>query len=333
MSDSDHDRGNGGGKPRPPAARVLALGARGAERLAEATGVDRAVEDAMEEAIVRALRSEAVERALVRLIEQNAVQSAVERALTSDEVAGAVVDALDTELADRVWVEVLASEKAQMLVERVAEAPEVRAAITEQGAGLVTDVGHRLTAITESLDDSAERLARRILRRPLDEEEHDEVGLLTRALAAAVDFGIIAALLTLGERMLIWVLPGTESLPAWLSVILGALVAGSYFVAFWSLIGQTPGMRFLSIHLDAGGSREIGPRRALTRLFGAVIALLPLGIGILSILTSPTRRGWHDRLAGTVVVYDARKRNAPWAQPERRRGAEPIASAIGRNDS
>ena len=329
MSDSDRDQGERNGASRPPAARLLAVGARGAERLAEATGVDRAVEDAMEEAIVRALRSPAVERALVRLVERNAVQTAVQRALTSDEVAGAVVDALDTELADRVWTEVLASEKAQMLVERVAEAPEVRAAITEQGAGLVTDVGHRLTAITESLDDSAERLAQRILRRPVGEEEHEEVGLLTRGLAAAVDFGLIAALLTLGERMLIWVLPGTEDLPPWVSLPLAALAAAAYLVGFWSLIGQTPGMRFLSIHLDAGGSRELGLRRSIRRLIGAVLALLPLGLGLLAILTSPRRQGWHDRLAGTTVVYDARSRAAPWST----QGAGPMASATGRNSS
>ena len=329
MSEADHDSSNADGAERTPAARLLAVGARGAERLAEATGVDRAVEDAMEEAIVRALRSPAVERALVRLVEQNAVQDAVERALTSEQVAGAVVDALDTELADRVWTEVLASEKAQMLVERVAEAPEVRAAITEQGAGLITDVGHRLTAITESLDDSAERLAQRILRRPVREQEHQEVGLLTRGLAAAIDFGLIAALLALGERMVIWVLPGTEQLPTAVGLPLAAVAVGTYFVAFWSLIGQTPGMRFLSVHLDAEGSREIGVGRAIRRAVGTVLALLPLGLGMLSILTSPKRRGWHDRLAGTTVIYDARSRAAPWAA----QGAGPTAAATGRKSA
>src|SRR4051812_30724116 len=154
-------------RSRSPAARVLGAGARGAERLAGATGVDKAIEDATEEAIVRALRSPAVERAIVRvLVEQNAVQRAFEEALTSDEVADAIVNALDTEVADRVWEELLASPKVQMLVERIAEAPEVRAAIAQQGVGLLTDLGRRLTTITEALDDAAERFVHRILRRP-----------------------------------------------------------------------------------------------------------------------------------------------------------------------
>src|SRR4051812_50146237 len=102
MSVDGSGRPPGRPRSRSPAARVLGAGARGAERLAGATGVDKAFEDATEEAIVRALRSPAVERAIVRvLVEQNAVQRALEEALTSDEVADAMVKALDTEVADR----------------------------------------------------------------------------------------------------------------------------------------------------------------------------------------------------------------------------------------
>jgi hypothetical protein len=124
MSVDGSGREPGRSRSRSPAARVLGAGARGAERLAGATGVDKAIEDAAEEAIVRALRSPAVERAIVRvLVEENAVGRAFEEALTSDQVVEAIVNALDTEVADRVWEEILASPKAQMLVERIAEAP------------------------------------------------------------------------------------------------------------------------------------------------------------------------------------------------------------------
>jgi aminoglycoside/choline kinase family phosphotransferase len=167
-------------RSRSPAARALGAGARGAGRIAGATGVDKAIEDAAEEAIVRALRSPAVERAIVRvLVEQNAVGSALEQALTSEQVADAIVKALDTEVADRVWEEILASPKAQMLVERIAEAPEVRAAIAQQGVGLITDVGRRLTVLTEAMDDAAERLVHGMLNRPGHEAETNQVGLVT----------------------------------------------------------------------------------------------------------------------------------------------------------
>jgi uncharacterized RDD family membrane protein YckC len=302
---------------RTPAARLMGLGVRGAGRLAEATGVDVVAEDAIEEAIVRALRSPAVERALVRVIERNAVQDAIQRALTSEEVADAVVEALDSQLADRVWEEILASAKAQMLVERIAEAPEVRAAIAEQGAGLITDVGRRLTKITEALDDSAERLAHRIVGRSGEETETNQVGLVTRALAAGVDLGLLALLLALGSRLLDAVVLGGDGLSAPLAIALSVLCGGAFFVTFWSLIGQTPGMRFLSIRLSVDGSREVGLPRALARVLAVVLAALPLGLGLFWVLFSTTRRGWHDYLAGTTVVYDTRTEVAPWAVTER----------------
>jgi len=306
-------------------ARLLEAGARGAERLAGATGVDRAVEDAVEEAIVRAMRSPAVERALVRGLDegtiQRSIEAAVERALASDEVADAVVRALDTEVADRVWAEILASPKAQMLVERIAEAPEVRAAITEQGVGMVTDLGHRLTAVTERLDDALERTAHRVMRRPPVEEETTEVGLVTRIAAAAIDLGLLSAALSIGSGLLASVIPFATGDTGGLSAVgllglgtLGFLIGGSLLAGFWALVGQTPGMRLLSIHLDADGTRALGLRRAVKRVFALLVAVVPFGLGLLAILVSPHRQGWHDRIAGTKVVYDTTKAEAPWAR-------------------
>jgi uncharacterized RDD family membrane protein YckC len=310
------------GRSRSPAARVLGAGARGAERLAGATGVDKAIEDATEEAIVRALRSPAVERAIVRvLVEQNAVQRALDQALSSDEVANAIVRALDTEVADQVWRELLAGPKVQMLVERIAEAPEVRAAITQQGMGLVTDIGRRLTVITEKLDDTLERVAHRLLKRAGHEAETNQVGLVTRAVAAAIDLALVSAALSIGSGVLASVVPaisgGSDGLSIWGVLtfgLVGFVIGGALFVAFWSLVGQTPGMRLLSIRLDVNGSREVGSRRALERLLAIPLALLPLGLGFLAILVSPTRRGWHDRIAGTAVVYDELDLTAPWSE-------------------
>ena len=73
-----------------------------------------------------------MERAIVRLIQQNAVQDALGEALAQDELADAIIRALESEIADKVWADLLASRKAQMLVERIAEAPEVRAAIARR---------------------------------------------------------------------------------------------------------------------------------------------------------------------------------------------------------
>jgi uncharacterized RDD family membrane protein YckC len=313
---------------------MLGAGARGAGRIAEATGVDKAIEDATEEAIVRALRSPAVERAIVRvLVEENAIERAFEQALTSEELTRAIMNALDSDVADRVWEEILASPKAQMLVERIAEAPEVRAAIAQQGVGLITDVGRRLTVITEALDDAAEEVVHRMFGRPGHEAETNQVGLVTRALAAVVDLGLLSILFSIASGVLASIIPavtgGSDGLSIWGVLtwwVVGVFVGGAIFVAFWALVGQTPGMRLLSIHLDADGSQEIGLRRALRRLVAIPLSLLPFGLGFFAILLSPKRRAWHDRIAGTTVVYDEEIKHAPWSQLKRKvRDAVPSA--------
>src|SRR3954452_5080439 len=313
-ADGHGGREPGGRRPRGPAARMLGVGARGAERLAGATGVDRALEDAAEEAIVRALRSPAVERAIVRaLSEGTAIQRGVEEALPSDAVAEAGVRTLATEVADRVWLEILARPTAQMLVERIAETPEVRAAIVQQGVGLVTDLGRRLTILTERLDDAIEELVQRFRRRPTHETETTEVGIATRGVAAVIDLALITIVLSISSGLLASVIPaisgGSNGLSVWGVVTLsltGVIIGGAIFVAFWSLVGQTPGMRLLSIRLDVDGSREVVLRRAIRRILVVPVSVLVLGLGYLNIVVSPRRRGWHDVAAGTTVVYDHR---------------------------
>ena len=89
------------------------------------------------------------------------------------------------------------------------------------------------------------------------------------------------------------------------------LVAGSlYLLTFWSSVGQTPGMRFVGIHLEANGEPRIGRRRAFRRLYGVALCVLTLGLGFLAVLFSERRRGLHDRVAETDVVYDEVGRRA-----------------------
>jgi uncharacterized RDD family membrane protein YckC len=296
----------------PAVARLLGASARRAERVAHATGVDRAFDQAVEEAIVRALRSPAVRRALSRATENERFADD----LDPQEVARLVRRVLQSEAAASVWTEVLASTQAQMLVERIAEAPEVRAAITSQGAGLVRDAGVRLAKITEGLDDAVER----VLRRAAPESETDEAGLVTRLAAAAVDFGLLSALHALLAASLSTVIPflfgSNRSLGG--AITLGGLDAvgiALYLFGFWFLVGQTPGMAFLSIRVRQFGSPHITAGCALRRVLALLPSLLLFGLGLLAIARDPQRRGWHDRLAHTKVVYDRERQIAPYSRP------------------
>jgi uncharacterized RDD family membrane protein YckC len=299
------------GRETPLPGRILGVGARGARAVAGATGLDEVAERTTEEAIVRALESPAVERAIFRVLESDEAQEALARALASPAVERAAIQVLDSELVDRVWERLLASDEIQKTIERIAEAPEIRSAIAAQGVGLITDVGRQIARATARLDDLLERFARRVLRRPRAEPTKS-VGLVTRALAVLVDAAIINAGF-LGAAAVVAALFGSDGVST-LGFAFGTgawiLVIYLYAMTFWSLAGQTPGMRFLGIRIEHDGSPRLGPRRARRRLFGALLALLPLGLGFLGLVTRDDRRGWHDRRADTDVVRAAAA--APW---------------------
>src|SRR3954452_10790081 len=294
-------------EPRPPLpARLLGGSARGARRVAEATGIDRAVEAATEEAIVRAVESPAVERALVRVLQGPAVEEAMRGALDSPAVERALVDALDSELVDTVWRRLLASDEAQKLVERIAEAPEVRAAIASQGVGFLDDIRRQIGKIARTADGALERILRRITRRPQRTEPTACAGAFTRILAFALDVGVlnlafiaISALLAFVASV---VFPSGATAPALAVGAFAWLISGAvYLTSFWSLTGQTPGMSIVGIRVVAPGLARLPVRMSLRRLLGSVLAAIPLGLGFAGILFSDRRRGLQDVLGHTEV--------------------------------
>jgi uncharacterized RDD family membrane protein YckC len=267
------------------------------------------MDEAVEEAIVRALNSAAIDRAIERAVATRA--PTVE--LNADEIAQLVRRALGSDASERIWAEVLASEEVQMLVERIAAAPEIRAAIAAQSAGLITDVGVRLTRLTEALDDSMERVVRSAGQAEL---ETVQAGLATRLVAAGIDLGLLFAAYSVASGVLASVISVTfgHQLSLVGAIVLGCLgflAAGAIFSTFWALVGQTPGMRFLSIRLTHHGSHDITLGLASRRFLAVILSLIPLGLGFLAVLRNPSRRAWHDRLTGTEVVYDAVQRGAP----------------------
>jgi uncharacterized RDD family membrane protein YckC len=302
----------------PIAARLLGAGARGAGAVGRATGIDKAVEIATEEAIVSAVESEAVERAIARVLEGPVVEEAVQGALDSTAVKKAIVETLDSELVDEVWRRLLAGQQVQQLVERIAEAPEVRQAIASQSVGLLGDIGRQIAKVARDLDNVVERIVRRVFfrrRRPLPT---NRAGVVTRGAAFGIDAVIINLFFTAiagAATLLITFFGGSGS-----GVPRGAIAVGSfawlavvsvYLCGFWALAGQTPGMRFLGIRLD---QRRLPLGRAFRRLIGIGLSFITFGIGFLGIVFGESRRSWADRMGWTEVVYEERKTApAPWS--------------------
>lgn len=307
------------GRPTTLPGRLLDGGARGARRVAGVTGLDRAVESVAEEAIVRAIESPAVERALERVMQGPVVEEAVGAAVNSPAVERSIMEALDSEMVDRVWARLLAGDETQRLVERIAEAPELRAAIAAQSVGVFEDLAQQAHAVARRLDGAIERPARFLGGRGRRAEAPEQAGFATRLMSLIADaailnvfFLIASALIALAASLIV----PEDSLGIALGAGLWVGAATLYLFIFWAAGGQTPGMRLMGIRLLVRGSPEIGAGRALRRLIGFGIALLTLGIGFLPILFTRRRVGLDDLMAGTEVAYaPPEERVAPWSEP------------------
>ncbi len=320
----DQDRDAGADQSRSSIAeRLMSRGARNAQRVVDAAGLDQAIETAVEEAIVRALESEATERAIARVLNGPLIEQAVSEALRSPEVEAAIIEVLDSQTATQVWDHVLDGPHAQRLVERVAEAPEVRAAIAAQGIGLIGDLGHQISRVTRVLDFIGERVSRGILLRSKRATPTSRAGFFTRVLALGIDavivnFSLVAAgalVSALGDALGVWsgnVAPSLFAVGAALWFIFSSI----YLFVFWSASGQTIGMRFLDIRIERHGNRRIGSRAAFRRLVGFWLSAAILGLGFIGALIRLDRRGLHDRMGDTAVYFiDPADPDQPHEQP------------------
>ena len=74
-------------------------------------------------------------------------------------------------------------------------------------------------------------------------------------------------------------------------------------VVFWIARQATPGkMVFSAVIVDATSGEVPSGRQMIGRSLGYFIAFFPLGLGILWVGLDKRKQGWHDKLAGTVVV-------------------------------
>ena len=82
------------------------------------------------------------------------------------------------------------------------------------------------------------------------------------------------------------------------------IVAGAYFIWFWTHGGQTLAMQTWKMRIINAGSMDAGIslRQALMRYLFALIGIGLLGCGILWALFDRDRQFLHDRLAGTRIV-------------------------------
>ena len=86
---------------------------------------------------------------------------------------------------------------------------------------------------------------------------------------------------------------------------IGTLIGLLYMVGFWSLRGQTPGMIPFNLRVvrASDGSRPDWVV-SLLRYVGLIISFAVIFIGVIWVAFDGRKQGWHDKIAGTVVVRD-----------------------------
>ncbi|QBB72012.1 RDD family protein [Pseudolysobacter antarcticus] len=84
-------------------------------------------------------------------------------------------------------------------------------------------------------------------------------------------------------------------------------------ILFWSYRQATPGKMVIAARVvDAETGRSLSIAQSIGRYLAYFVAMLPLFLGVIWIAFDPKKQGWHDKLAGTVVVRS------------RHRGPEPV---------
>lgn len=101
-------------------------------------------------------------------------------------------------------------------------------------------------------------------------------------------------------------------------------------IAFWLYKQATPGKMAVAIKVvDAKTGGTLSFDQAVGRYAGYFISGVPLGLGFIWAAFDPRKQGWHDKLAGTVVVRSAHPDQGLRPPPDSTRGPRGGDGAAG----
>ena len=91
-----------------------------------------------------------------------------------------------------------------------------------------------------------------------------------------------------------------------------------YFTFQWSVSGRTIGMAVLGARVVTAEGASLTSKQAAIRTLVLPVSLVLWPFGLFGIEWRADRRAWHDRAAGTAVVYfwEARGASVPWLHRE-----------------
>jgi uncharacterized RDD family membrane protein YckC len=76
-------------------------------------------------------------------------------------------------------------------------------------------------------------------------------------------------------------------------------------VLFWKYRAATPGKMILGLKIaNAADLGPISTGQAVGRYFAYFVSTIVFGLGFLWVAFDAKKQGWHDKMAGTVVIRD-----------------------------
>lgn len=90
-------------------------------------------------------------------------------------------------------------------------------------------------------------------------------------------------------------------------------------ITFWIMKQATPGKMAISARIvDADTGKPPSAGQLVGRYLAYFISTLPLCLGLIWVAFDRRKQGWHDKLAGTVVIRDVRRGPEPvrFAKPD-----------------
>ncbi len=76
-------------------------------------------------------------------------------------------------------------------------------------------------------------------------------------------------------------------------------------IVFWIYKSATPGKMVAGIKIvDAATGNPPSPVQSIIRYLGYYVSVIPLMLGIIWVAFDGRKQGWHDKLAGTIVIKE-----------------------------
>jgi uncharacterized RDD family membrane protein YckC len=91
-------------------------------------------------------------------------------------------------------------------------------------------------------------------------------------------------------------------------LLLSSVLSALLVILFWRWKQGTPGKLMFRLRIvDARTGGEPSLRQWCLRYLGYFISSVPLLLGFFWVAWDPRHQGWHDRIAGTVVIHPSRR--------------------------